>query len=124
MFEDGQVVVAVTNAEVHLKKEGRKITNITEAKEYIEEMRIDEQIGDLLRQVAQVHNRERRLELLNGILCVIACEVAQDQARQKKKQESKVIVINENGNTDKKTDGNYVKSEEDKKKEDRECSWQ
>ena len=115
--EDGQVVVAVKNAEVHLKKEGRKITNITEAKEYTEEMRIDEQIGDLLRQVAQVHNRERRLGLLNGILHVIACEVAQDQAREKKKQESEVIdlVIDENGNTDKKTDGNYVKSEEDKK---------
>ena len=82
--EDGQMVVAVTNAEVHLKKEGRKITNITEAKEYIEEMRIDEQIGNLLRQAAQSHNTERRLELLNGILRVIACEVVQDQAREKK----------------------------------------
>ena len=112
---DGQVVIAVKNAEVHLKKEGRNITNITEAKEYIEEMRIDEQIGNLLRQAAQVHNTERRLELLNGILRAIACEVAQDQAREKKKQESEVIVIDENGNTDKKTDGNYVKSEEDKK---------
>ena len=110
-----EVVVAVRNAEEHLEKEGRKITNITEAKEYTDEMRIDEQIGDLLRQAAQVHNRERRLELLNGILRVIACEVVQDQTREKKKQESEVIVINENGNTDKKTDGNYVKSKEDKK---------
>ena len=113
--EGGQSVVAVTNAEVHLKKQGRKITNIAEAKEYIEELRIDEQIGDLLRQAAQVHNRERRLELLNGILRVIACEVAQDQAREKKKQESEVILIEENTNTDKKNDGNYVKSEEDRK---------